>query len=128
MESIKMAEGLKYPLAGSEYDVEVFFNRYAATGGWAIELISVEYDAETKEVMREPFAMASVCLVNETCGNDEVWIKNCSENEGMSDFLLKYNILVGDATRFAKSGFVVAPCYRLHPDVIANLAAAEKAA
>jgi hypothetical protein len=59
-----------------------------------------------------PVAVASVNLVDEDLANNEIAIKNHSENEGMLDVLVKAN-LVSKPIRYVQSGYVVIPICKL---------------
>jgi hypothetical protein len=54
----------------------------------------------------EPAFTATVNLVDETCPEGEVWVKDYSENEGMLDWLVCNGIVEPAATAWARSGYV----------------------
>jgi hypothetical protein len=62
-----------------------------------------------------PFATATVNIPEEKIEDDEVFIKDYSENAGMLSFLVKNNI-VAEPHRFVKSGWVTIPVCRIIPN------------
>lgn len=60
----------------------------------------------------EPIAMATVNIPEEDIEDDEVIIKNYSENDGMLDALMDAGV-VGEPLRMVKSGFVEVPVVKL---------------
>ncbi len=60
----------------------------------------------------DPVAVATVNLPDEQLGEDEVFIKDWSENEGMLKFLTENNIVV-DTGRRVPCGFVEAAVCKL---------------
>ncbi len=83
--------------------VKAVFQQYM-NGRTAIELIEIESG--------EPYAMASVNLDDEELKEDEICIKDYSENEGVLDLLVDAGY-VSQPVRFADSGFVVIPICKL---------------
>lgn len=86
------------------YDCLVKFSQYNYGGGTAIQLI----DANDGELV----AVATVNLPEQPLGEDEVFIKDYSENEGMADFLVKEGIieLTGE---HVQTGYVSVPKCKL---------------
>ncbi|TRZ50078.1 MAG: hypothetical protein D4S01_07405 [Dehalococcoidia bacterium] len=78
--------------------------RYSNNGRRSIELID---DGDG-----EPIATATINLVNEYCGPDEVYIKDYSENEGMLDTLVTAGVIEEPMER-VQSGFIKAPRCKL---------------
>ncbi len=85
---------------GVERECDVHFDKYA-NGQNAIQLVS---DGE-------PWATASVAI-DYPVKDDEVAVKNYSENEGMVDCLKEAGIIGEQVGNFA-SGFVVIPIFKL---------------
>lgn len=84
-------------------DVYLEFNKYA-NDRTAIQLMS-----ETEG----PIAMATVNIPDATLAEDEIIIKDYSENEGMAEFITENNI--GTPTgRYVSSGFVTCPVFKLN--------------
>lgn len=61
---------------------------------------------------REPMLIASVNLPYEFIDENEVAIKNYSENEGVLDVLIEAQV-ISAPIRFAKSGYIQAPICKL---------------
>ena len=70
----------------------------------AISLIT----EDTKELM----AVATVNLPNEPCGDDEVFIKDYSENEGILALLIEIEV-ISKPIGFSQSGWVQIPKCKL---------------
>jgi hypothetical protein len=83
------------------YDCDVIINHYS-NGRKALVLISDD----------EVVAYATVNLPNDPINDDEVIIKDYSENEGMYDALLEAKI-IGPALRYIRTGFVSCPVCKL---------------
>ena len=66
----------------------------------------------------EPIATATVNMVNEPCEDDEVFIKNYSENEGMTDALIDAEIIKKESTGFVRSGYVLIFKYKLTEKIL----------
>ncbi len=77
---------------------------YSTTGRTALHLIDI--------VDGSPVATATVNIPEVELANDEVIIKDYSENQGMLDVLLENNI-VGQPIRWVSSGFVKLPVCQL---------------
>lgn len=60
----------------------------------------------------EPWATASVNLPDCPCPENEVWIKDYSENEGMAEWLIKIGVLEKKPTAHTISGYVSISRYR----------------
>ena len=74
-------------------------------GNKAIVLI----DAEDGEMV----ATASVNIIEEKIDNDVVFVKNYSENGGMTDALIQADIVEPDIIHDVKTGFVNVKAYKL---------------
>lgn len=72
----------------------------------------------------EPFATATVNMPDEECPENEVWVKDWSENEGMTEFLKDAGVIERTPTCYTNSGFVVVKRYRLTAAFMTALGAA----
>jgi hypothetical protein len=84
----------------------VVHTRNYSNGRTAIELIDAEDNM--------PYAVATVNLPDVLLAENEVLIKDYSENEGVLDFLV-HNKIVRDTGRGVQSGFVWIPVCELLP-------------
>jgi hypothetical protein len=85
------------------YNVRLKFAKYN-NGRTAIELIDVEDGC--------PVMMATVNLPETDLNEDEIIIKNYSENEGVLEFLIE-NGIVGNPLRTVSSGWITCPVVKL---------------
>lgn len=60
----------------------------------------------------ERLNVASICLADETLKDDEIAIKNYSENDGVLDFLVQEKI-ISTPIRTVKSGYVEIPICKI---------------
>jgi hypothetical protein len=88
---------------GETYDVTLKFGKYS-NGRTAIELIDCEDGF--------PLMTATVNLPDAEIQDDEVIIKNYSENEGVLEFLIK-NEIVSPPTRTIPTGWVTCQVVKL---------------
>ena len=103
---------MNYTAFGEEYEVYLEFNRYADNGATAIQLMSDE---------EGPIATATVNPVDEEFdrmvkkdgGHRFVCIKDYSENEGMTQFLMENNVIKPDLITWIPSGFVLLGAFEL---------------
>lgn len=86
------------------YECVLRFSKYQHGNRTAIEL----YDANDGDRV----AVATTNLPDEPLGEDEVFIKDYSENEGMVDFLVKEGI-IERTSEAVKSGYVSIPKCKL---------------
>lgn len=93
---------LTSPFTGENIPVIVSLKKYN-NGRTAIELL--ENDPEIGPV---PYAVATVNMPDVLLADNEVLVKDYSENEGVLDFLIKYNI-VTPTPNGVQSGFVWLP-------------------
>jgi hypothetical protein len=97
---MKAFQGLKY----KGWTVNVHFAVYG-NGRHAIKL-----DSRTDI----PIAVASVNVADtDECGDDEVYVKDYSENEGMAQWLADNGIIEPSVIGSVPSGFVVISRYKL---------------
>ena len=87
-----------------DYDCQIVIYHYSNDGALAIELVSAVNDKKKDISAGESIAVASVNLYG--LQNDEVAIKNYSENEGILDILLSHK-LIDPSHRSINSGFVI---------------------
>jgi len=64
---------------------------------------------------RGPYAHASVNPPDQQLADDEVAIKDWSENEGMAQALISAGVVAYPAVGYVNSGFVVIGIYKLTP-------------
>lgn len=88
----------------NEWDCDVFKARYPANKQNALVL----HDADDGD----PVATASLCMVNEVIEDDEVIIKEYSENDGITNVLIEAGI-IGKAIRHFPSGYVILHVHKL---------------
>jgi len=100
-----------------EWDCETAVNGYTNNGRIAIKLV----DAETQE----PIATATVNLMDEQLGEDEIFVKDYSENTGMAAALADAGVIDPAPTQTVQSGFVQISAYKLTPEFIDEIAALE---
>jgi len=70
---------------------------------------------EEGEKYEEPIATATVNLVDESCPNNEIWVKDYSENEGMVEQLVEWGVIELPSTASSRSGFVQILRFRMTP-------------
>lgn len=81
--------------------------RYS-NGRLALQLVSAVEDLSDDLFIGSPIATATINLPDDAQAENEVFIKDYSENEGMYDALFDAGY-VGEITREVSSGFVVVP-------------------
>jgi hypothetical protein len=69
----------------------------------------------------EQLATATVNLPDEPCADNEIFVKDYSENEGMADFLVKEGFIEPNPTGFARSGFVTIYRYQLSKSALSEM-------
>lgn len=69
----------------------------------------------------ELYTTITVNLPDEECPEDEIFVKNYSENANIEPYLLRHNIITGHPTYIASSGWIDIPRYKLHPNIVRNL-------
>lgn len=89
---------MKSPWNGQDMEIVCDYNEYQS-GGIALQLY-----CEDGEGFYEPYCMASVCIPG-ALSNNEIAIKNYSENAGILDILIE-NGVVNEPHRYVSSGFV----------------------
>lgn len=93
-------------------DVYVIPEHYA-NGRLALQLFDAESD--------EPVAMATTNLPDHACPTTDIYIKDYSENEGMTTFLINAKIIQRKPTHMVHSGFVTIHRYHLTDRAIEEL-------
>ena len=106
--------------------VELDVDQYA-NGRLALRLLA--WDGENES--HEPFAVCTVNLPGEYLEPDEIFVKDYSENEGMADWMIRNNLIMPEAERHVRSGFVQIGAYKItlgfyHKIFNATLAEKEK--
>ena len=82
-----------------EYNVDVHLTHYSTNGRYALFLV----DHETFE----PVAVATVNIPDKYITDNEVIVKNYSENEGMLQFLINQQIIDGGKCISFSNGYVM---------------------
>jgi hypothetical protein len=77
-------------------------------GRLALQLVSAVEDISDDLFIGSPIATATINLPDDAQAENEVFIKDYSENEGMYDALFEAGY-VGEITREVNSGFIVVP-------------------
>jgi len=90
-----------------------------ANGRIALELVAAP--EQDQGIEGERIATGSVNLVDAFCGPRQVYVKEWSENAGMTLCLIQAGIIKPEPQREAASGFVVARCYDLTDAAFAKL-------
>ena len=103
---------LKSPSTGETVQVVINLSKYD-NGRTAIQLLQKDLDM----AMYTPYAVATVNLSHVLLADNEVLIKDYSENEGMLDFLTKNNI-VSFTPNGVQSGYVWVPVCILNDESV----------
>jgi hypothetical protein len=103
---------LKSPSTGETVSVVINLSKYG-NGRTAIQLLQKDLDM----AMYTPYAVATVNLPHVLLAENEVLIKDYSENEGMLDFLTKNNI-VSFTPNSVQSGYVWVPVCILNDESV----------
>jgi hypothetical protein len=77
----------KYNLGESTYEVFIKVSKYMNNGRRSVQLIDAEDGC--------PFMTVTVNVPEVNIGDDEVIVKNYSENEGVLDFLIQNGLVRG---------------------------------
>ena len=88
----------------NQWECEVLIKKYPLNNRTAIELVDAEDGS--------PVAMATVNFPDEPLNDDEVLIKDYSENEGMYQALVDAKV-ISEAIEFIQRGFVQVPKSKL---------------
>lgn len=102
-------QGWKCHIDAGQYD----------NGRIALELVVAKEHDEGIE--GERIAVATVNLVDAFCGPRQVYVKEWSENAGMTLLLIQNDIITPEPQREAASGFIVARCYDLTDEAFAKV-------
>lgn len=116
-------EGLSYtlPFMGSQPVTGI--KLWAATYSNGRLALRLTAPMEEDENIDEPFATATVNLIEQDCPRGEIWVKDWSENEGMVEWLIENQVIEDGATASAPSGYIVAHRYKLTPQFVATMIA-----
>lgn len=121
---MKILENLRYNVgmfAGDPETVRLDVSHYA-NGRLAIQLLCPMEDEDLNlQGMWEPFAVCTVNLPDEDCPEGEVWVKDWSENAGMTEFLIENSIIEQGPTCNAHSGYVQVHRYKLTPEFLGKV-------
>ena len=101
-------------------EVELHIEQYQ-NGRVALQLWS-QMEGEEPGAM-EPFMTCSVNLPDSPCASNEVFIKDYGENEGITQQLIRWQIIEPTPTGFTGSGHVVISKYRFTADFMMEMAA-----
>ena len=101
-----------------DWDCILVPSTYTNNGRIAIQLVDA--------VDESPVAVATVNLMDEVLGEDEVFIKDYSENKGMAPVLAGAGVIYPEPVRTVQSGFVQISAYKLTPKFIDEVAAVEE--
>ncbi|HXF67424.1 MAG TPA: hypothetical protein VNK67_12105 [Burkholderiales bacterium] len=96
---------------------------------WMVHVFAGRYDNDrialvllNAEDHDELIAVASVNLPAAPCGPHQVFVKDWSENEGITEWLVAHNIIQPEPQRAVRTGFVVARAYDLTAECAGKLA------
>lgn len=92
--------------SGGSYQVFIELGKYR-NGQTAVSLIDAEDGS--------PVATVTVCVPELSLDENEIIVKDYSENEGMLEFLLENNI-VEERSEFIDTGYVRCPVVKLLPE------------
>lgn len=109
-----------YPIMGNEIPVVLEVHHYP-NGRIALELMS---EMEEAEGMYEPFATATVNMVDEDCAPEEIWVKGWSENEEMEEWLKQNGLIEPCPLDNTQTGFVQVQKYRMTTKLMEAIAQA----
>jgi len=93
------------------WDCELILNKYR-NGRPALSLVAWDDDPDNDIEQGEPIASCTSNLPDEYLDENEVFIKDYSENEGMLQALLDAKIVL-ETGRIVRSGFVTLPVCKL---------------
>lgn len=105
---------------GSTEEVQLWIQEYP-NGRVGLQLMAQMMDAP-EEGMLEPYMTCSVNMVNASCPDNEVWVKDWAENEGITEFLKEWGVIEGEPTLGDVSGYVLVYRYRFTPAFLIELA------
>ena len=103
-----------------DQEVELHIEQYM-NGRVALQLWSQIEDAPPG--IMEPFMTCSVNLPDSPCSSNEVFIKDYSENEGIAQQLIRWEIIEPTPTGFTGSGHVIISKYRFTAGFMMEMAA-----
>lgn len=112
---------LVHRLFGKENEVQLFVAHYA-NGRTALELMC-EMEEEGYEKMLGPYMRASINFHNAPCAENEVYIKDYSENEGIAQYLVDWGVIEPTPSGMAGSGHVVCARHRFTAGFMMEMAA-----
>ncbi len=98
----------------NEYECHIVKKSYS-NGRLALQLMNAKSLKEPNYSMQlgtECIATVTINLPNEDIADDEIFIKNYSENEGMLEALLEANV-ISKPIKYVKIGFVEVPLCKI---------------
>lgn len=115
-------------LSKFQYDAGMFASNpipvVIEVGHYSNNRLWIKLFSEMEEVPGEyePFATATTNLVDEDCPEEEIWIKDWSENEGMTDWLISNKIIESGPTCNATTDYAQAQRYKLTKEFLSVIA------
>lgn len=102
---------------GQGVKVQLWISTYAHDSRVALQLMS------QADWGLEPYMTMSVNMPGEPCPDNEVWLKDYSENEGCVDHLIRWGVIEREPTAMVRSGFVTVCRWRFTAAFMMELAA-----
>lgn len=115
---------LSYSAWGETSRVRLFAEQYP-NGRLALSLWAPVVDSENGaevEMGLEPYMTITVNIPEAPLMNDEILVKDWSENEGIDDWLMEQEIVMKQPWSFFPCGYTAATKRRLHHSVLLELA------
>lgn len=106
---------------GAGEEVQMFVREYP-NGRVGLQLMSQMEDMPEGHL--EPFSTPTVNMVDAPCPDNEVYVKDWSENEGMVKQLVEWKVIEPGVTHFEQSGYVTVGRYRFTASFLVELGAA----
>jgi hypothetical protein len=106
-------KGLSVKLGNNEWHGCNLLVAQYGNGRLALTLEVPFNDLEEGETYFEPLAVCTVNLPDAALPRDEIFVKDYSENEGMSDWMIAQDIIMPEPEGFTESGYVTIPRYKL---------------
>jgi len=78
------------------------------------------------EGFEEPWMTCTVNMPDDKCAEDEVWIKDYSENQGCAEWLINEGVIQATPVGFTRSGYVTIYRYRLTEQFVKELEQAKE--
>ena len=116
---MKVLEGLRLELAHYTCD-----NCFMEASTYANGRLGLTISALVKEPdyeYEEPIAVATINIPEAPCPENEIWVKDYSENEGMVKNLVNWGVIEPMVRASVRSGFVIVDRYALTPAFMLKL-------